>query len=60
MIFTRSIAFFDFIMRDQRSMKILIANILRKNNVLYDNDDVYVKISFFNDKIIEMSIAMQK
>ena len=57
---TRNNAFFDFIMRDQRQIKIVIANIQRKNNVLYNNDNVYVKISFFNDKIVEMSIKMQK
>ena len=47
-------------MCDQRQIKIVIANIQRKNDVLYDDNDVYVKISFFNDKIVEMSIAMQK
>ena len=59
MIFICNTAFFDFIIRDQRQMKIVIANIQRENNVLYDDDDVYVKISFFNDKIVEMSIAAQ-
>ena len=60
MIFTRSIAFSDSIMRDQRQMKIVIANIQRENDVLYDNNNVYVKILFFNDKIVEMSTAVQK
>ena len=60
MIFTRSVAFSDFIMRDQRQMKIVIAKIQRDDDVLYDDDDVYVKMSFFNDRIVEMSIATQK
>ena len=41
-------------------MKIVIAKIQRDDDVLYDDDDVYVKMSFFNDKIVEMSIAAQK
>ena len=35
-IFTRNIAFFNFIMRDQNQTKIDIANIQRENNVLYN------------------------
>ena len=47
-------------MRDQRQIKIVIANIQRENDVLYDDNNIYVKISFFNDKIVKMSITVQK
>ena len=47
-------------MCDQYQIKIIIANTQRKNDVLYNDNNVYVKILFFNSRIVEMLIVMQK
>ena len=56
MMFIRNNTFSDFVKRNHCQMKIFIENILRDKNDLFFDDDVFVEMSFFIQKIIEKNV----